>query len=486
MRAELRRLAKGSMVYGVGTVIQRFMSLLLLPFFTRVLSPEEYGAVALISLVSVAVIGFLNLGTGNSMSIMYFERNSEDNRHELIWSTAFLLLLNCTFIGTILFFSAPQISYLLFETFDHKNLIRITLCATFITVIIEPFYAELRFKEQAIKFVTITSATALFGATLSVILVLGLQWGVVGLLLAALFGQLFAAVVVAIFVARHLKLRVDLKLFWPLARIGFPSIFGIMAFLVIDYSDRQMLQRFVDLNAVGIYSIGYNLALVMLVAVSAFGTAWPPFFFSFAQRKTEAIELFGKILIYYLIAFGFLTVLFFALAKPLTTILAPEFRASYYIIGIVAAAYMLKGVYLILLPGVAFAKKFYWQSAVEWTAALLNIALNVALIPLWGIVGAALATLASYMMLTALAWAISRRYLAVKYKWPRLFIATIAIAASCSWVFWASDAFSLSGLLLHSLFAVFMLAIIFVFFVLDDFERQTVATSVARTWKALR
>jgi O-antigen/teichoic acid export membrane protein len=60
------RLLKGSAVYGLGTILQRFMGLLLLPFFTKVISPEDYGIVALISLISIALGGLLTLGTENS------------------------------------------------------------------------------------------------------------------------------------------------------------------------------------------------------------------------------------------------------------------------------------------------------------------------------------------------------------------------------------------------------------------------------------
>ena len=93
----LKRLFKGSMVYGIGTILQRFMSLFLLPFYTRVLTTDDYGVVALISLLSVAMGGFFSLGTGNSMGLLYFRETVKSKRYTIIWTTLFLLILNCTF-----------------------------------------------------------------------------------------------------------------------------------------------------------------------------------------------------------------------------------------------------------------------------------------------------------------------------------------------------------------------------------------------------
>ena len=478
MWPELSRLAKGSMIYGMGSAFQRFLGLLLLPFFTRVLSPQEYGVVALIGLVTVAVTGLFNLGTGNSMGVLYFERDSVAEKHRVIWSTALLLAVNCAVVLTLLMLAAPYICLAVFESTEHTNLLRIAFTSIAIATILEPFYAQLRFEDQAPKFALLVVTVTTTGAILSVVLVIGLRWGVTGLLLATLLAQIVSAVLVAGYVARHLVPGLDTSLFLPLARIGFPSIFGIFAFLVIDYMDRQMLQRMIGLDAVGVYSVGYNLALAMMVAVSAFGMAWPPFYTSFIKRQDDAKVLFGKILKYYLILFGMLTVLFFAAAKPVVTILAPEFAFASQIIGLVAAAYMLKGAYLILLPGIAFAKKFFWQSAVEWAAAIANVGLNLVMIPKFGIVGAAAATLASYALMAALIWLVARRFLTVHYQWAQIATAAVAITTACAWVSWASGAFGLAGLALQVLLSLAMLLCVFGFLVLDGNERSAL---IART-----
>jgi O-antigen/teichoic acid export membrane protein len=81
--------------------------------------------------------------------------------------------------------------------------------------------------------------------------------------------------------------------------------------LVIDYGDRQMIERMLGLDDLGVYSIGYSFGMVIIIATSAFGTAWPPFFLSYTKRTDEASRVFGRVLTYYFIVLGSLAILFF-------------------------------------------------------------------------------------------------------------------------------------------------------------------------------
>jgi O-antigen/teichoic acid export membrane protein len=90
---------------------------------------------------------------------------------------------------------------------------------------------------------------------------------------------------------------------------------------------------------------------------------------------------------------------------------AEKFHEAWVIVGLVAGGYMLKGCYLIFLPGIYFAKKLYLQSRIEWVVAILNIFLNLWLINIYGILGAAVGTFLSYLSLSVFAWLVARNYL---------------------------------------------------------------------------
>jgi O-antigen/teichoic acid export membrane protein len=485
LRLELRRLAASSLIYGVGGVLQRFMALLLLPFFTRVLSTQDYGVLALLGLLSIALTGLFNLGTGNSVGILYYQEEDRNKRPTIIWSNALLLLCNSLFWIAVLFLFADWVSELVFESREYANLLRLSLVGLALTTVADPFLAYLRMEEQARQYVTLTLLSAVVTGAISAWLVLGLGLGAWGMVLAAVLTQGLMLLLALWVIARHLPLGIDRKLLKPLLRIGFPSVFGLFAFLLIDYADRQMLQRMAGLDQLGVYAVGYSCGMVMLFFVGAFSTAWPPFFMSFVNRREDARQLFGKVLKYYVLGFGVLLMLFFAMARPVTeTLLGPAFQNAHVVVGMVAAAYMLKGCYLIFLPGLYFEQKSYIQAGIEWVAAFLNIGLNFLWIPLFGITGAAGATLASYLSLVILSWLSAKRYLTVDYDWNKILLGTACLTLACLGLYQVSKIDSLVLMLLYaSAISIAALVLIYVV-VLREFERRLLLTAASRLWLA--
>ena len=436
MKAQIKRLVRGTFIYGMGAALQQFLGFLLLPLFTRILTPADYGVIALIGIVTVALSGLYNLGTGNSMGLLYFREQNPVNRPSIVWTNVVLMLFSSLILVLVASAVAPQISHLVLQTSEYAYLFRIAFVTLALTTITGPFYAYLRMEEKAKTYVLLTVVDTIVTLLLSVYLVAILHWGVAGVYVAMLAAKALMLLVTGIVVGRRLPFGLNLRLVKSLVRIGLPSIFGLLAFLVIDFADRQMIERLLNIESLGIYSIGYNFGMVMLLAVNAFGTAWPPFFMSFVNKRDEAQVVFGKVLKYYLLSFGALALLFFVVAKPMTVLLtAPAFHDAFTVVGLVAAAYMLKGCYLILLPGIYFAEKLYWQSAIEWVAALMNIGLNLLLIPRIGIAGAAYATLASYLCLTVLAWIVSRRHLQVKYEWRGVSVLVVGMLSTAAVVY---------------------------------------------------
>ena len=474
LKIALIRLAKGSLIYGIGGMVQRFMSLLLLPFFTRVLTPEDYGVVALISLIGVVLSGLFTLGTGNSMGVLYFREQNLLKRPTIIWSTTMLMIANGAFWYIVVFLSASTLSTLMFQSDRYADLIRLALLGSAFSTIADPWLAYLRMEEKAKSYIYITLISSMLSIALSIWLVLVQQIGVTGVILAATLVQGIMLLVSGLLIGYKLPFNVDVSLFRPLVRIGFPSIFGLFAFMLIDYADRQMIERMVGINALGIYSVGYSFGMLIAIAVGAFATAWPPFFMSYLNRPEEARTVFAHVLTYYLIGFGSLLVLFFFIAQPMVILMtASTFHNAINIVGLVAAAYMLKGCYLIVLPGIYFAEKLHKQSAVELIAAIVNVGLNLWLIPIYGIVGAALATLISYLTLPVLAWLLARHYLAVNYEWRRIAGMVLLLTITCSLLFWLSTQININWLVILTSFIVvlFYLGIVY-WHMLNPSERE--------------
>ena len=182
-----------------------------------------------------------------------------------------------------------------------------------------------------------------------------------------------------------------------------------------------------------------------------------------------------------MIFFSLLVVSLFFISKPIVSImLASKFSNAWLVVGIVGAGYALKGCYLILLPGIYFANKLKMQSIIEWIAAIINIGLNLWMIPNYGIVGAAFATFLSYLSLPVLAHYISRRHLKVDYEWNR--VITIFLITSlftfCIFKISATINLSINKMVVLNLAVLLVYFKIVYSFVLNKLERKFIIRNI--------
>lgn len=439
-----RGLITSTLFYGMATSVQKLAAILVLPLFTRVIAPEQYGVLSVVSLVTVAASSLLSLGLSNSTGLLYSKADTDEEQSAVIWTAVSLTALNgLVWVGLLGLFS-DSLSELLFANHAYSSYIMIGVVGVYFSTIANIPMLYLRLLHRPIAYSSFSIFSTICAVSVSTALVMIYQIGPIGVLLGAAAGNLVLLSLALITIRRHAKFYLDIPLTAPLVRIGFPSIFGLFAYMIIDASDRLMVEHFWGLELTGIYSVGYSIGMAINVAVLAFATAWSPYFISFVNNQDEAASIFGKIALYYLAVFGLLTICFFCFASPVVHFLtAREFHQSLYVVGIVAAGYAIKGFYLIFLPGIYFAEKLYLQSVLAYIAAGVNIALNFLLIPRFGITGAAFATTVTYCMLPFMGWAVSSRYLKVEYDWTRIFRTLLVVIAGCLTAYYLSIKFNL-------------------------------------------
>ena len=424
-QSPLRRLASNTMIYGLGSVLNRFIGFLLLPLFTSYLTPEEYGVAALLAMITMLVVPVMSLGFGTSMAPCYFEGNDRARKVGTVW-TAFTIL---GIIALLLMATGglvkESLSTLVLDTPDHQRLVYLTLMNAALSIVSEPFNLYLRFEERAKTVVVLSLASSLATIGLSVWMVVGLRRGITGLVEAWLVGQLATFVLFLAPVVLQSRYRFDPRLARYLLGLGIPMIPGFAFVFIIQQANKYILQEFHGLAAVGVYNVGFNIGMAMSLAVTAFQSAWAPFFMSYLERREEAVVLFGRVLTYYTYGFGGLCLLFFLGARPVVMLMTqPPFHDAFNVVGFAAAAELFRGAFLILLPGMYLAREVTAQVVVQSLAASVAVAVNFALIPRMGLAGCALGLALGALSLVAFqqAWNIYRSptYIRVQYETARL------------------------------------------------------------------
>jgi O-antigen/teichoic acid export membrane protein len=275
---------------------------------------------------------------------------------------------------------------------------------------------------------------------------------VLGLMEAGVIWQAISLVLYALPTLPRLPLRVSWRMGRQLLRIGLPLVPSFAFLFVLQHGNKYLLQWMRDLEVVGIYSIGFNFGLVLNLLVLAFQTSWYPYFMSYQDRQDEARAVFGRIFTYYVFGVGSVTLLFFLAARPVVMLFAqPAFHDAYKAVGLSAASQFLIGIFGLLLPGIYFAREVRYLGLLQGAAALVSIGLDVALIHLFGMVGAAHALALSALLLAALqhvqhGWNRRRRYLDVQYEWSRLWKFALLFAGYAAATLWDRQ-WSTAGLL---------------------------------------
>lgn len=430
LKDHIKKLGSDSCIYGLGGIVNRLLSFFLVPLFTRYLQPQDYGIMSMIALLSIALGGVFTLGTGNSMGIYYFGTEMRKERDRIIWTTALLLLANITLLTCILISFSPYLSLLLLKSKEYSLLVTLSLAGFALQNIAMPFMSYLRMERKPWHFFWVTLFSSVLTICLNVVTVVGLGRGIRGMLEVNIIVGALSLLLLVVIIARQVHFDINLSWIPKLVRTGFPSIFGVGAFFVVDYVDRAFIQHFCGMGELGIYSIGYNFGMIMILfAEGSFGTAWPAYFISFINKRDEAVQVFGRIFKYALFSYGILTLMFFIAARPIVALMTTTtFHAAWTVVGMVAAAYVMKVLYLIMLPPLYFEKKLHIQTTIEWTAAAINVGLNFLLIPVLKKEGAALATLVSYITLPVFTYWAGQKLMYVKYEWRCLATFSVSVA----------------------------------------------------------
>jgi O-antigen/teichoic acid export membrane protein len=417
---QLKRLGKHSAIYGLGGLVSRILAVLLLPLYTRYLTPSDYGKVeTLIALTTVVGI-VLRFGIHSAFFRFYFD-SPDPAARRLVLRTSFWFTMGMATAGLVggLLLAAP-IAEALFGTADDSELVLAAFVGLWAGMNYEQLTSLFRVEERSTAFVTASLANILLTIGATLLLVVALDKGPIGVIVGNFTGTLLVYAVLVGYRREQLGLQFDRSLLREMNRFGVPLIPTALFLWVTNFSDRLFLVRLADTTEVGLYSVGVRIASAMVLLLTAFRLAWPAFAYSI-EEEGEAKRTYAYVLTY-LVALTTWVATGLALLSPwiVDWIAAPAFAESSRVVGPLAFAAVAFGAYIVVAIGVGRAKRTQFNWVVTGAAAAVNVALNLLLIPPYGMMGAAIATVAAYStMFTGMVWW-SQRIYRVPYQWRRV------------------------------------------------------------------
>jgi O-antigen/teichoic acid export membrane protein len=424
---DLKKLIKHSSIYGLGHIVSRGIGFLLLPLYTNYLSTAEYGLVALIY-TFIAFVNILFLYGLDSAFLRFYALEEGDEARKKVLSTT-LLMTFCTssifFLGLYLF--AVPLSGMILGRPQAAGLLKMAAGILFFDTLATTPYLLLRLEERSKRFVAYRFANVLLNLGLNIYLVAYVRMGVSGVFLSNLIASGFSLLILLPVLWKKMILRFYPEVAGELLRFGLPFIPSGLASMTMELIDRYMLRGMKGLEVVGVYNAGYKLGLFMLLVVMAFKFAWQPFFLKLGRDEERATKSFAAVLTYFVLSGGFflLAVSFFVddlvrMQLGGLTIFGSDFWAGTRVVPIILLAYVMLGAYLIFLPGIYLKKKTRYVPLFTGLGAAVNVLGNLLLIPRWGIMGAAWATFAGYLVMALSLYTAVQRIYPVHYQYGRL------------------------------------------------------------------
>jgi O-antigen/teichoic acid export membrane protein len=423
--SHLRRLATTGAAYTASSVLSKLIAVLLLPLYTQYLTPSDYGAAEVMIVGVIAASIVIRLGVIEALLRFYYLPDEEPDR---VVRTGFASLLWTTTAGAAIALAfAEPISEAMLDRPD-AGLARIAIGGLWVLTLYEYLVALLRVDERARAYFAFTIANTLVAIPVTVWLVVVEDQGAEGLLLGTFGSAVPFLAWLAFDQRRRLSLIPDLPLLRRLVRFGFPTMPAELSLYSLNFIDRIILVRFAGLAEAGLYALAIKFAQAINVLVRGFQLAWPPLAYSI-QDDDEARRAYSLIVTWFVAACTFVVVGMWLLARWIVRILAaPEFFESYEAIGLLTAGMTLYALYLVLVVVLGRTGRTEYNFPATIAATVVNIGLNLALVPPLGIVGAGLALVASYLVVLALMYGFTQRLFPVPYEWRRLGL-VFAVAA---------------------------------------------------------
>jgi O-antigen/teichoic acid export membrane protein len=253
-------------------------------------------------------------------------------------------------------------------------------------------------------------------------LVVALDAGPLGVVVGNFVGTLLVYAALLGYRREQLGLQLDRALLWEMNRFGLPLVPSALFLWVTNFSDRFFLVTLADAEEVGLYSVGVRIASVLTLVLTAFRTAWAPFAYSI-EDDDEARRTYAYVLTYIVTITTWVATALGLLSPWLVDwIAAPAFSSSSRVVAPLAFSVVLFAGYVVMGIGLGRTRRTQFNWVVTGAAAIVNVSLNLVLIPRYGMMGAAVATVASYgTMFAGMTWW-SQRIYPVDYQWRRLVV----------------------------------------------------------------
>jgi len=421
-------LSKSVAWYGLGNIFARAVSFFLLPFYSNLISTRDFGNYSLLMSVYAVGIVIYQFGMHNALNKFFIEEKSESNRKEIFSSIVNSIFLIGVILTGILWLFSQKLSIVIFGTNEFSSL----LVFVYISILFESLVSYLLFLlktlELAKKAVIYSVIGAVINLSLNILFVYYLKLSIAGIIYAQLLSGVMLCVLLLNLVKDYYLLKLNKEIIKGILIFSLPIVVANFFIAGNNVADRFILNILSGREVVGVYSFSYRIAIIMNIFVMSFTTAWGPHSLNLYYAN-DYKTTFGKTL-NKLVALGCILLLIVSLFSPYLfdvhifgfTFFNPSYRGGIIIIPLIMIGYIFNGIASFYYVYPSVSNKTYHILLANLAAFIVNVGMNILLIPKYGMIGAAIATLTCFIFSAAYMFIVSRKVLVIDYKVKELLI----------------------------------------------------------------
>lgn len=472
-----KKLVGQTAAYGLSSIVGRALNYLLVPVYTRVFLPEEYGIVSYL----YAFVAFFNILYTYGMETAFFRfANRPDSDAKAVYNRVLsAILVSSAILTAVLLLASGAIARYIGYPDQKEYIIWLALVLAIDAIVAIPF-AWLRHQNKAIKFASIKLSNILITVAANLLFLVFFRHIYEGKYLQELrplvsyvydpdfgVGYIFLINLVANALLlpmlwkelRIFRFKLDVEQLKPMLQYAYPLLFMGLAGMVNEVLDRLLLEQRLPENfypgmsnmaAVGIYSACYKLAIFMTLTIQAFRYAAEPFFFSQSKDK-DSPKTFATVMKWFVIFCAFIFLFISANLEDFAYFIGPEYWDGLIIVPVLLLANLFLGVYYNLSVWFKLTDKTHFGTYISFGGAAITVLFNLLLIPILGYMGSAIATLVCYFSMALVSYILGQRHYPIPYP-AKSILAYVLLAIGLVWLalgidiegFWIRHAYHLA------------------------------------------
>jgi O-antigen/teichoic acid export membrane protein len=465
MLTRLKSTVRDTLVYSLSNIAPKIVGIVLLPLYTAKLALGEFGNWDLLD-VTVAILTEIFI-LGQATSIILFNNSAEykDKKESTLFTITTFILVICALF--VLF--AEAVTSLFPEIFInaqiHASYLRLIAYIVLLRVMNNLFLAKVRADEQSVFYSIVSVTKVLLMTVVTIYLVAWLNKGIEGILFAAALAEFFTIIILLIKIIPQMEVKFESQILKDALKFGVPLVFAAVGFLLLNLSDRYIIKFLLGSAALAPYSLAYRVAGVLnMFFILPFTLGLMPVAYKYFGSHDDK-RFFSKLMTYsaFFFIWGFIFLSLFS--KEIVFLFAerPEYYGSYIIVPVILLSYVFSGMRLTASLGMLLTKNTKHIAWITLSAAILNIILNFILVPVFGIIAAAINTLVSFIIFYIITQKFSDKYYKIHFENYKLILMIIIGSILAGVIYFLPAMNTLFEIIIKLLLVILFPFILFVF-----------------------